>query len=103
MTPGTIVCADLTAGTDQLLWTADEPAIIAVLLTNRTSGEILVRIAIVKTGETLGLQHWIEYDAALPGNQPLERTNRVVGTGDKVYGRCSATGVSARIDGIQAT
>lgn len=105
MTPGTLACVDISsANTDTLLWTADEPAIIGVCLVNRTSNDVKIRIHIVKSGDSIGVQHAIEYDETLPANKPLERTNRAISTGDKVYARAdTASAVSARVDGIQAT
>ncbi len=103
MTPGTLGRADLLAATDTLIWTADEPAIIGIMLVNRgTVGDALVRIAIT-SGGTPAATDYIEYDETLLPNKPLERTNRAINTGEKVYVRSSVAGVSARVDGIPAT
>lgn len=102
--PGTLSVADLSADTDTLLATITAPAIVNINLCNRNNVDVKVRIAIDPTGgATPGAAHWIEYDAPLGANQPLERGGKSVETGAKIWARTTLGSVSARVEGVPST
>lgn len=102
MALGTLGKSDLPAGIDTLLWTADEPAIIAVRLVNRGADEVKLRVAITSGGAPAAADY-IEYDTPLGERQVLENSNLAVSQGDKVYARTDIATVSARAHGIPAS
>lgn len=85
-----------------LLTTMTETGIVNICLVNRTTSDAKVRIAI-GSGGSPALGEYIEYDATLQGNQPLERGGRSLSVGDKIWIRSTVAGISARAEGVPST
>lgn len=99
---GLVGSADLVAATDTLVGTASEAAVICVRLCNRNTSQTQVRIAI-GSGAAPASTDYLEYDAPLDPNQPLERNGIAVAANEKVWVRSSLANVSARVDGLPST
>lgn len=92
---GKLGSADLAATTNTSLGTMAVDGIVNVLLTNRNSTAVQVRVAITSGGAPAAAD-WVEYDAPVGGNGILERTGLSCSAGEAIYVYASATGVSAR-------
>lgn len=83
---------DTDDGADNLLYTVPNIegllyAIFAISILNRSPSAAAanINIAIVPANETLGDQHWIEYNNTLVPRGVLERTQLLGNPGDKIY------------------
>lgn len=94
--------ADLAAGVDTLIYTVPAGTVAAanIRLTNRNSVGIKVRIA-VGSGAGPATKDYIEYDAPVPANTPLEDTQVVMSAGEKLWVRSDTANVSARAHGFE--
>lgn len=71
-----------------------------IRLTNRNTTEVRVRVAICKL-TVPSAEEFIEYDAVIPGNEPLEDTGLILTQGESFYISSDVSSVSVRIHGIQ--
>ncbi len=93
--------ADLTPNTNNLVLALAAAATVNILIANRTGATINVSLAIVPSGTSAPAnRHWIEYQLALDGNEPLERGGIPLNTGDQIFVNPSAAGVSCSVVGI---
>ncbi len=93
-----------SATTNTLVYTvpASKLASCNMNLCNRTGSAVTVRLGVVPSGDTIGADHWIEYDTSIPANGVLERTGFVLAAGDKVYVYASASSaITCVITGIE--
>lgn len=102
MTTGISVTTNLMAGQGQTIYTVPSDTTFTgnIRLTNRNQDPVKVRIAIFKGLEPNDADY-IEYDATVPGTEPLEDTGLIIIAGEKVYVWASINGVSVRIHGIE--
>lgn len=101
MASGRFGKAAVTANVDTDLYTCPlgMVATATVALCNRGSGDARVRIAVRSAALTAA--DYIEYDAILPPNGILERTQIVLSPGEVITVRSDAPDVSARAHGFE--
>jgi hypothetical protein len=103
MANGLLASADITsANVDTMLYqpTAAKTGSFSVSLANRTSGIINIRIALTTTG-SVSNQAYIIYDLPLYPNEAYERSGLALVSGQYIYVRASAVGVSALVWGYE--
>ena len=90
---------DLAAATNTELYEvpAGKKASVNISLCARTQAAD-IRLA-VTSGAAPAATDWIEYDATIQAGGVIERTQIWMTAGEKLYGRASATGVSAVVFG----
>ena len=95
--------ADLAAATDTEIYavpTGQKSSVNVAFCARTQSAD--VRLAV--TGGALpALKDWIEFDVTLGAAGVLERTQIWMTTGEKLYARASATGVSVVVYGPEET
>lgn len=96
--------ADIGAGLSLIVFTVPVNAMFTgnIRVTNRTTTDIKVRVAICKT-DVPSNDEFIEYDATIPANDVLEDTALVLKAGERFYVSTNTPGVSVRVHGFQET
>lgn len=102
MATGRLGAADVVAVTNTTVYTVPSARVgtFTLSLCNRTTGVILVRVALSATA-TPALTEWIEFDASLPANGILERSGLVLDATKNLVVYTSAAGVSAVAFGFE--
>lgn len=92
--------AALAANTDTDLYVvpAGRVATATVSFCNRTAANIAVRLA-VRNG-AIADSDYLEFDAAVPANGVLERTQIALTAGETITVRAAAAGISVRAHGF---
>lgn len=102
---GTLGGGTLTANQEVMAYSCVAPAIAAgftVGFCNKTPGEVKLRLAIGPGPDSAAPgTRFIEYDAAVPGNEPLERNGLACSIGDKVFVTSNTTGVDYAVYGFE--
>lgn len=103
--------SDLPATTDTTIYTvpANRRAVVNVRFARRDTGAgyTLVRLYLDPSGEAVGVQHALEYDAALgasgsiTNNNVIEDTGISMGPGDAIVARASTTNVTVTCYGVE--
>lgn len=100
---GRLGVADIsTAQTDTVVYTvpAGKRTSFTIFLCNRTSGTIMVRVAIA-TSNTPTASEYIEFGSLIPANGGMERTGFICSAGERVVIWTSEPGISVRINGME--
>jgi hypothetical protein len=94
--------ADLAAATNTLLYTcpAGKTATAIASFCNRTQQPVKVRLA-VGQGANPDNADYYEFDTQIPAGGTVERGGLILSPGDKVWAYASATGVTAKLHGIE--
>lgn len=75
-----------------------------IMVANRTAGAIAFRIALVRSGETLGNEHYVAYDISCLGNDTVDfPVGAGLATGDQIYVYAAATGLTFTPMGLEVT
>lgn len=100
MGSGKLGSADLAAGTDTLLFTADmTPQTFNIRFANRNAVLASVRVAI-GAGVSPAAADYVDYDVTVLANGILEDTGLVASSGEKVWVRSNIANVSVRAHGM---
>lgn len=102
MASGRLGAVDLAATTNTTVYTvpASKTASFSVNICNRNAAAITVRLALAATG-TPSATEWIEYNASIPSNSPLERTGLMLDAGKQLVAYASAANVSVVCYGVE--
>jgi hypothetical protein len=103
MASGRLAALDITsAATDTQLYAApnNKTASFSVSITNRTATPVQVRLALTSSN-SISNGEYVAYDVMVYGNEVYERSGFVLGQGQYVYVRSSATGVNAVVYGYE--
>lgn len=93
-----IAQVDLSANTDNAVWTADVDSVVTLYLANRTGGAVSLKIGLLPSGTgATSNPCWIEYGTALDGNCSIRNGGILLGAGDKIIVNPAAVGISANI------
>lgn len=104
MASGRLAASAPPADTDTRLYQAPAGtlATVSVCCANRSGSDARVRVALAdSTASAPSIADFVEYDAALAPNVPLERTGLVVGPGQQIFVRADAPDVSFVAYGIE--
>lgn len=103
MPSGRLASLDITnAATDTQLYTvpSGKVASFSVIMVNRTTSNVTVRIALTDT-TSIGNDEYIAYDQVIYPKESYERSGLVLAQSQFVYVRSSATGVNAVVVGYE--
>lgn len=102
MASGTLGQAALTAATNTTVYTvpAGKVATVNVNILNRDAAPCAVRLA-VAAAATPTTGEWIEYDAVIDGQTPLERTGLVVTAGKLIVAYSSNANTTVNVYGYE--
>lgn len=102
MASGTLAQAALTAATNTVVYTvpSGKVATVNVNLLNRDAFPCTVRLAVAATA-TPTASEWVEYDALVDGQTPLERTGLVIASGKLLVAYSSNGSVSVNVYGYE--
>ena len=102
MATGKLFTGDLTAATDTYFGPVPvgKTWSLTANFCNRTAAPISVRLAICAANPAVASEYY-EYDAVLPANGVIERTQLVAPAGYYVMARASAAGVSVNGHGFE--
>lgn len=105
MATGRLGALDLAAASNTQLYLcpADTFTVCNVNLCNRGATAILVRIAISTSPSAPADDDYLEYDVSVGANGVIERAACVLATGQRIYVRASAVGISAVCYGIETS
>lgn len=99
MAQGILGSADLPAAIDIMLFTVGATQTFNVRFANRTGTPAKVRVCI-GSGDVPALKDWVTPDVTCLGNGIVEDTGLVCSSGEKVWVRADAAGVSVRAHGL---
>ncbi len=95
------------ATTDYLIYTVTQPKVIIkeIVLFNRNTADRNISVAVVPSGETLGVQHYIFLNGkALDGESNIFTGMSIVcETGDTIYATSTDTDTGIYISGVEFT
>lgn len=97
---GLIGQADLVINTDTMLGTLGAGMTVNVCLTNRATTDCKIRIAISPSAIAPVAADYIDYDVTLYANRARERGGIAASSGETIWVRANASGVSARAHGV---
>jgi len=96
-----------TANNDDLLYTVTQPKVVIkeMMLTNHTTSNRNISVAIVPQGETLGSSHYVFLNARVNDKEAKLFTGLsiVLNTGDRIYASGSRADLSIYISGVEFT
>lgn len=102
---GTLGGGTLAAGVEQIAYNCAAPAVAAgvtVSFCNKTSGNAKVRLAIgAGADSTVAGTTFLEFDATIPPNEPLERTGIALSAGRKLFVKSDVAGVDYAVYGFE--
>ena len=97
---GSLGNADLAQDTDTSLGTLGAGMTVNICLTNRTTSDCKIRIAISASASAPSLNEYIDYDNTLYANRSRERGGIAISSGKTIWVRSNAAGVSACAHGV---
>lgn len=102
MANGILGTSDLSAASNTTVYTvpADTFSVVTISITNRSSTDRNVRVALAATG-TPSNAEYIEYDATLIGNGVLERSGVVLDAEKNIVVYANSTDVSCVVYGLE--
>lgn len=75
-----------------------------IMVCNRLGSANTFRIALVRSGETLGTEHYIAYDIAIAANDTVDfPVGAGLATSDQIYVYCGTTGITFTPMGLEVT
>lgn len=97
--------ANVAANTDTTLYTvpASTNTNVTLHVTNVGVTTFTYRVALVLSGDTLGLKHYVAYEAAAPVGSIIQFTALTLNAGDQIVVRANGTGMSFTACGIEFT
>lgn len=105
MASGKLAGIDITSpNTDTQLYAVPsaKTASVTVCMTNRTGATVKVRLALTSVTSVANTDY-VAFDVSIPANETYERSGLVVTTGQYIYARANATGISAVVFGYEDT
>lgn len=103
MAQGILGKANLSATTITNIYTvpASTVSVFNILVCNRNTSTIKIRIALSTTSVTQATDEFIEYDTLIPGNGVLERTKIMLDTAKIVTAYSDTANVTVIVDGFE--
>lgn len=102
---GTLGGCNLAAGVEQIAYACNAPAIAAgytVSFCNKNTVAVKVRLAIGSGDDSNAAgTTFLEYDATIQPNEPLERTGLAISAGKKIFVKSDTANVDCAVYGFE--